>query len=144
MLKCSKRNYLYILIFCFGHSKLGTHPQGGESGGPILKIRVCFGFRYSDFGFQLALWLTFTQAHSALLGRFDEFDQRDHLFFGCLTETSIPLLRRKLCPQMGLHWKISLPTNNSARTGEVAAFHQAIGEGNLTAKLGASDFQVAA
>jgi hypothetical protein len=116
----------------------------------ILKIRVCFAFRYSDFGFQLALWLTFNQIFSdrglstvfllPFLGRFDEFDERDHLFFGCLTETPLPLFWRKLCPKMGLHWKILLPAHNSARTGEVTAFHQAIGEGNLAAKLGAPQF----
>jgi hypothetical protein len=37
---------------CFGHLKLGPRPQGGESEGPILEIRICFGFRYSDFEFE--------------------------------------------------------------------------------------------
>ena len=35
----------------FWIAKLGARPKGGESGGPILVIRICFGFRYSDFGF---------------------------------------------------------------------------------------------
>jgi hypothetical protein len=97
--------------------------------------------------YTLCLWLTFTQAHSAVfllsfLGRFDEFDERDHLCFGCLTETPIPLFWRKLCPKMGLHWKILLPAHNSARTGEVTAFHQAISKGDLAAQLRASDLKV--
>jgi hypothetical protein len=36
-------------IFCFGHLKLGTRPQGGESEGPILKIVSDFDIRISDF-----------------------------------------------------------------------------------------------
>jgi hypothetical protein len=110
---------------------------------------------YFEFGcglatqYTLCLWLTFTQTHSAVfllpfLGRFDEFHERDHLFFGWLTETSIPLFWCKFCPKMGLHWKIVLPAHNSARTGEATAFHQAIGEGNLAAKLRTSNFQVVA
>jgi hypothetical protein len=29
------------LVLCFGHLKLGTRPQGGESGGPILEFEIC-------------------------------------------------------------------------------------------------------
>jgi hypothetical protein len=33
------KNHLYKIDFSrFGHLKLGTRPQGGESGGPILRI----------------------------------------------------------------------------------------------------------
>ena len=70
------------------------------------------------------LWLTFNQifsdrSHSAVflllfLSRFDEFDERDHLLFGCLPKTLIPLFLRELCPKMGFHWEILLPASDGA------------------------------
>jgi hypothetical protein len=64
--KCSKRNQLKTYVCCFGHLKLGPRPQGGESGGPILVIRICFGFRYSDFGFTLKMCLSGKSSISSL------------------------------------------------------------------------------
>ena len=55
-----------------------------------------------------------------LLGRFDELNQRDDLFFGCLAKTAIPLFLREFCPKPGLHVKIRLPAHNSSRTGDIA------------------------
>ena len=49
ILQCSKQKRINLRFLGFGHLKLRTRPQGGESGGPILKICICFEFRYSDF-----------------------------------------------------------------------------------------------